>query len=95
MHTDEFILMNIHEDEYFRIMVVKTLICDLRNKKTDSKQHLKPAPRAKSYRCPCSAAHRSPLAGRCGNPTGLHAQPCEHQRLRGLLPAKSTRIRPS
>ena len=36
MHTDEFILMNIHEDEYFWIMVVKTLICDLRNEKTDS-----------------------------------------------------------
>lgn len=26
MHTDEFILMNIHEDEYFRIMVVKILM---------------------------------------------------------------------
>ena len=36
MHTDEFILMDIHEDEYFWIMVVKTLICDLRNEKTDS-----------------------------------------------------------
>lgn len=36
MHTDEFILMNIHEDEYFWIMVVKTLICDLRNEKTNS-----------------------------------------------------------
>lgn len=62
MHTNEFILMNIHEDEYFWIMVVKTLICDLRNKKTDSKQHLKPAPGAKSYRCPCSAALRSTVA---------------------------------
>ena len=36
MHTNEFILMNIHEDEYFRIMVVKILMCDLRNEKTDS-----------------------------------------------------------
>lgn len=36
MHTNEFILMNIHEDEYFWIMVVKTLICDLRNEKTNS-----------------------------------------------------------
>ena len=36
MHTDEFILMDIHEDEYFWIMVVKTLICDLRNEKTNS-----------------------------------------------------------
>ena len=36
MHTNEFILMNIHEDEYFRIMVVKILIYDLRNEKTDS-----------------------------------------------------------
>lgn len=36
MHTDEFILMNIHEDEYFWIMVVKVLICDSQNKKTDS-----------------------------------------------------------
>ena len=36
MQTDEFILMDIHEDEYFWIMVVKTLICDLRNEKTDS-----------------------------------------------------------
>ena len=36
MHTDEFILMDIHEDEYIWIMVVKTLICDLRNEKTDS-----------------------------------------------------------
>ena len=62
MHTNEFILMNIYEDEYFWIMVVKTLICDLRNKKTDSKQHLKPAPGAKSHRCPRSAAHRSPAA---------------------------------
>ena len=36
MHTDEFILMNIHEDEYFRILVVKLLICDLLNEKTNS-----------------------------------------------------------
>ena len=62
MHTNEFILMNIHEDEYFWIMVVKTLICDLRNKKTDGKQHLKPVPGAKSHHCPHSAAHRSPAA---------------------------------
>ena len=40
MHINEFILMNIHEDEYFWIMVVKTLICDLRNEKTDSSDNL-------------------------------------------------------
>ena len=59
MHTDEFILMNIHEDEYFWIMIVKILICDSQNKKTDSKSHLKPAPGAKSHRCPHSAVRRS------------------------------------
>ena len=36
MHTNEFILMNIHEDEYFRILIVKVLICDLRDERTDS-----------------------------------------------------------
>lgn len=36
MHTNEFILMNIHEDEYFRIMVVEILMCDLLNEKTNS-----------------------------------------------------------
>jgi hypothetical protein len=36
MHTDEFILMNIHEDEYFRIMVVEILMCYSQNKKTDT-----------------------------------------------------------
>ena len=29
MHTDEFTLMNIHEGEYFRIMVVKILMSSL------------------------------------------------------------------
>ena len=32
MHIDEFILMNIHEDEYFRIIVVKVLMFSLRSR---------------------------------------------------------------
>ena len=101
MHTDEFTLMNIHEGEYFWIMVVKTLICDLRNKKTDSKPHLKPASGAESDRASLAsrrtllASRRAPLAGRRSNPTGPREQPYERQRLRGLLPAKSMQIRPS
>ena len=35
MHTDEFILMNIHEDVYFRVMVIKLLMFFLLGEKTD------------------------------------------------------------
>ena len=34
MHSDEFTLMNIHEGEYFRIMVVKILISYLLDERT-------------------------------------------------------------
>ena len=34
MHSDEFTLMNIHEGEYFRIMVVKILISSLLDERT-------------------------------------------------------------
>ena len=50
MHTDEFILMNIHEDEYFRIMVVKILMSSLPGERTDGLQQRKRSIEAESRR---------------------------------------------
>ena len=50
MHTCEFILMNIHEDEYFRIMVVKILMSSLLGEKTDGLQQRKHSIEAESSR---------------------------------------------
>ena len=50
MHTNEFILMNIHEDEYFRIMVVKILMSSLPGERTDGLQQRKRSIEAESRR---------------------------------------------
>ena len=50
MHTDEFTLMNIHEGEYFRIMVVQILMSSLLDEKTDGLQQWKHAIEAESRR---------------------------------------------
>ena len=50
MHTDEFTLINIHEGEYFRIMVVKILMSSLLSERTDGLQQRKHSIEAKSRR---------------------------------------------
>lgn len=50
MHTNEFTLMNIHEGEYFRIMVVKILMSSLLGERTDGLQQRKLAIKAESRR---------------------------------------------
>ena len=50
MHTDEFTLMNIHEGEYFRIMVVQILMSSLLGERTDGLQQWKHAIEAESRR---------------------------------------------
>ncbi len=50
MHSDEFTLMNIHEGEYFRIMVVKILISSLLDERTDGLQQRKHSIEAESRR---------------------------------------------
>ena len=50
MHTDEFTLMNIHEGEYFRIMVVQILMSSLLGERTDGLQQRKLAIKAESHR---------------------------------------------
>jgi len=50
MHTDEFTLINIHEGEYFRIMVVKILMFSLLSERTDGLQQRKHSIEAKSRR---------------------------------------------
>ena len=50
MHTDEFTLMNIHEGEYFRIMVVQILMSSLLGERTDGLQQRKLAIKAESRR---------------------------------------------
>jgi len=50
MHTDEFTLMNIHEGEYFRIMVVQILMSSLLGEKTDGLQQWKHSIEAESRR---------------------------------------------
>ena len=50
MHTDEFTFMNIHEGEYFRIMVVKVLMFSLLDEKTDGLQQWKHSIEAESRR---------------------------------------------
>ena len=50
MHTNEFTLMNIHEGEYFRIMVVKILMSSMLGERTDGLQQWKHSIEAKSRR---------------------------------------------
>ena len=50
MHSDEFTLMNIHEGEYFRIMVVKILMSYLLDERTDGLQQRKHSIEAESCR---------------------------------------------
>ena len=50
MYENELTYMNIHLDDYFHIMIVKTLMFHLSNKRNDSQHQLKPASRAK-FRC--------------------------------------------
>ena len=50
MHTNEFTLMNIHEGEYFRIMVVKILMSSMLGERTDGLQQRKLAIKAESHR---------------------------------------------
>ena len=50
MHSDEFTLMNIHEGEYFRIMVVKILMSSLLDERTDGLQQWKHSIEAESRR---------------------------------------------
>lgn len=50
MHTNEFILMNIHEGEYFRIMVVQILMSSLLGERTDGLQQRKHSIEAESRR---------------------------------------------
>ena len=50
MHSDEFTLMNIHEGEYFRIMVVQILMFSLLVERTDGLQQRKHSIEAESRR---------------------------------------------
>ena len=50
MHINEFTLMNIHEGEYFRIMVVKILMSSMLGERTDGLQQWKHSIEAKSRR---------------------------------------------
>ena len=50
MHTDEFTLMNIHEGEYFRVMVVQILMSFFQGKKTDGIKQWKHSIEAESRR---------------------------------------------
>ena len=67
MHTDEFTLMNIHEGEYFRIMVVKILMYSLLGERTDGLQQRKHSIEAESrspthVAVPVLQAHANNLA---------------------------------
>ena len=50
MHADEFNLINIHEGEYFCIMVVQILMFSLLGEKTDGLQQWKHAIEPESHR---------------------------------------------